>query len=67
MRFKSIDIVVTMPAEFAAADRAMLEQAAGSCPIKHSFKDDIPINVRYVYPAYTESLINRDQEKCLVV
>ncbi len=50
MRFKSIDIVVTMPADFAAADRASLEQAAESCPIKHSFAADIPIKVHYLYP-----------------
>ena len=51
MRFKSIDIVVTMPSDFNPVERAKLEQAAESCPIKHSFADDIPINVRYVYPA----------------
>lgn len=50
LRFKSIDVVVTMPSDCPPADRAMLEKAAESCPIKHSFADDIPVHVRYVYP-----------------
>jgi len=49
MRFKAIDIAVTMPSEFTPAERVKLEQAAVSCPIKHSFADEIPINARYVF------------------
>jgi len=50
MRFTGIDIAVTMPTDFSAADRAKLERAAEGCPIKHSFAPDIPINVTYEYP-----------------
>jgi len=50
MHLSSIDVVITMPSDFSAAERVELEQAAESCPIKHSFADDIPIYVRYVYP-----------------
>jgi len=50
MRFESIDIVVTMPRSFSAADRTRLERAAEGCPIKHSFAPDISITVRHVYP-----------------
>ena len=50
MRFESIDIVVTMPRSFSAADRTRLERAADGCPIKHSFAPDVSMTVRYIYP-----------------
>lgn len=50
MRFTAVDIAVTMPTDFSAADRARLERAAEGCPIKHSFAPDIPITVNYKYP-----------------
>lgn len=50
IRFKSIAIVVNMPTGIAPADRSKLEQAAESCPIKHSFAEAIPVTVRYLYP-----------------
>jgi putative redox protein len=55
MRFKAIDVSVTMPWVLSSADRAKLERAAEGCPIKHSFAPDIPITVRYHYPELAET------------
>ena len=40
-----------MPPRIAESDRVLLERAAESCPIKHSFDADIPVHVTYTYPA----------------
>jgi putative redox protein len=50
MRFGAIDISVAMPEGISERDRKRLEGAAEHCPIKHSFADDVPISVKYVYP-----------------
>ena len=50
MRFKSILVNANMPPGLSAKDRKRLEGAAEQCPIKHSFSDDVPINVKYNYP-----------------
>lgn len=51
MRFSAVDIEVEMPAGLSDGRRAMLEKAADGCPIKHSFGEDIPVRVEYVYPS----------------
>jgi uncharacterized OsmC-like protein len=50
-RIGAIDVVFTMPRPFAESDRLKLERATAGCPIKHSFHPDIPISVRFSYPA----------------
>jgi putative redox protein len=50
MRFQSVRVEVSMPAGLAPTDRVKLERAAEGCPIKHSFADDIPLDVGYSYP-----------------
>ena len=39
-----------MPSGLTDLQRTKLERAADSCPIKHSFKDDIELSVTYHYP-----------------
>lgn len=51
IRFKSIDIQITMPSGLSEVDRKKLERAAEGCPIKHSFASDIPLYVKYAYPS----------------
>ena len=50
MRYKGITVNVEMAKNFDEKDRIKLERAAETCPIKHSFKSDSPINVNYSYP-----------------
>jgi putative redox protein len=50
MRFGSIDVTVAMPPGLSETDRKKLERAAEACPIKHSFAEDVPVNVTYNYP-----------------
>ncbi len=47
MRFKSIGVAVTMPPGLEKKNRVALERAADSCPIKHSFAIDIPVEVQF--------------------
>jgi uncharacterized OsmC-like protein len=49
-RIGAIDLVFTMPANLSDTDRTKLERAAGLCPIKPSFRPDIPISVQFNYP-----------------
>jgi len=50
MRYDGITVNVTMAKNLEEKDRLKLERAAETCPIKHSFKSDIPITVNYHYP-----------------
>jgi len=50
MRYKEINVNVTMAREYSEKDRIRLERAADSCPIKHSFDKEIELNVEYHYP-----------------
>ncbi len=50
MRYTGITVNVEMAKNFDKKDRIRLERAADTCPIKHSFKSDIPVTVNYSYP-----------------
>jgi len=50
MRYESIDVKVNMPGGLSQKDRKRLQGAAELCPIKHSFSENIPINVDWIYP-----------------
>ncbi len=49
MRISAVDITVHVPGDFTDQERATLEKAAESCPIKHSFRPDTQINTRYEF------------------
>ena len=48
--YTALDIHVSMPAGLTPVQRTKLERAADTCPIKHSFKDEIAVSVTYHYP-----------------
>lgn len=48
--YTGFKIEVNMPAGLSAQQRTKLERAAETCPIKHSFRDDIEILTAYHYP-----------------
>ncbi len=48
--YTAIRAVVDMPPGLAPVQRTKLERAADTCPIKHSFRDDIPVSVAFRYP-----------------
>ena len=48
--YTAIRIDVHMPAGLSPVQRTKLERAADTCPIKHSFRDDIAVAVAYHYP-----------------
>ena len=48
--YTGIKVEVNMPAGLSALQRTKLERAADTCPIKHSFRDDIELSVAYSYP-----------------
>lgn len=50
MRYTGITVNVEMANNIDEKDRIKLERAAETCPIKHSFKSDIPVTVNYSYP-----------------
>ena len=50
MRYTGITVNVTMNQNYNEKDRQRLERAADACPIKHSFRSDIPVTVKYNYP-----------------
>jgi len=50
MRYKEINVNVTMARNYSEKDRTRLERAADSCPIKHSFDKEIEIKVNYTCP-----------------
>ncbi len=48
--YTGLKVSVNMPAGLSGVQRTKLERAAETCPIKHSFKDDIELSVAYHYP-----------------
>ena len=50
-RIGAITLTIRMPRSFSPEERLKLERASGRCPIKSSFHPDIPVNVRFDYPA----------------
>ena len=48
--YTGLSVHVNMPAGLSELQRTKLERAADTCPIKHSFKDDIELSVAYHYP-----------------
>lgn len=48
--YTGFKVEVNMPAGLSNLQRTKLERAADTCPIKHSFKDDIELSVAYHYP-----------------
>jgi uncharacterized OsmC-like protein len=50
MRYTGISVNVRMSRNYNEQERLKLERAAEVCPIKHSFKSEIPIAVKYNYP-----------------
>ncbi len=49
-RIGAIDLTFTMARNYSEKERLMLERAADSCPIKHSFHPDTKITTRFIYP-----------------
>ena len=49
-RIGAIDLIFTMADNYSEKERKMLERAADSCPIKHSFHPDTKITTRFIYP-----------------
>ncbi len=48
--YASMKVDVEMPGGLSESQRKKLERAADTCPIKHSFREDIPLSVAYHYP-----------------
>ena len=48
--YTGIRVDVNMPEGLSDTQRKKLERAADTCPIKHSFKDEIAVSVAYHYP-----------------
>mgnify|MGYP001825653586 CR=1 FL=1 len=48
--YTGLKVHVNMPAGLTELQRTKLERAADTCPIKHSFKDEIELSVAYHYP-----------------
>ena len=48
--YTAIKVDVAMPAGLSVKQRRKLERAAEACPIKRSFKPDIPVTMAYHYP-----------------
>ncbi|MFC1742480.1 OsmC family protein [Candidatus Riflebacteria bacterium] len=48
--FASIEIVFKMPKNYTDIEKKKLERASAACPIKHSFRPDVAISVKYNYP-----------------
>jgi len=49
-RIGSIDLTFNMARNYTPKERIMLERAADSCPIKHSFHSDTKIKAKFIYP-----------------
>jgi putative redox protein len=49
-RIDAVDVTVNMPRNFSEKDRSRLERAAEACPIKHSFRHEVTISTKFVYP-----------------
>ena len=52
-RIGAIDLLFHLPQSYSKSDRKKLERAADACPIKPSFHPEIPLSVRFEYPATT--------------
>jgi len=49
-RIKTINLTFTMVKNYSDKERMMLERAADTCPIKHSFHPDTKITAQFIYP-----------------
>lgn len=49
MRITGLEVTVRVPTAFSEKDRIALEQAAGTCPIKHSFRPDTEIVTHFEF------------------
>jgi len=51
-RIQTLKVTVTLPPgrTLSAGDRAQLEQAAHTCPVKQSLHPDVAVQVQFVYP-----------------
>lgn len=49
MRITEIDVTVRVPNSFSKEEQAALENAAGACPIKHSFGADTKITTSFEF------------------
>jgi len=51
-RIQTLKVTVTLPPgrTLSAGDRAKLEQAAHTCPVKQSLHPDVAVQVQFVYP-----------------
>lgn len=52
-RVGALDVVVTVPGgqAISVSDRARLEHAANTCPVKQSLHPDTALSIRFEYPA----------------
>ena len=50
-RIGAITVTITMAKNFSAEDRARLELAGSSCPVKQTLHPDVNVNLKFVYPA----------------
>ena len=48
-RISAIDVTIRIPRTFDEADRVALERAAGTCPLKHSFRSDTEIATHFEF------------------
>lgn len=46
---EKLEIGFVMPDGIAESDRSKLENAAGSCPIKASFRPEVDVSVQFFY------------------
>ena len=49
MRISAIDVTVRVPKEFSHEEQVSLEKAAGTCPIKHSFRADTELSTHFEF------------------
>lgn len=49
-RIGAIDLTFRMARNYSNKERLLLERAADSCPIKHSFHPDTKITTNFIYP-----------------
>ena len=50
-RIGAINVTVRVPKDLPETERASLEKAAASCPIKHSFRPDTEISTQFEFVA----------------
>ena len=51
-RIASLNAIITLPPgrTYSAQERAMLENAAATCPVKRSLHPDVNVDIRFEYP-----------------